>query len=199
MRKFLTGVLTTAVFLLASGVAFAGNAKPENKWMTEIPDSDEMIAVNDTAITARFARDQGTGQSVKRHQKVYMAFFDDDGDVHVNQDGKVATCTENDSCTSAPLFIASETALICVDGDIGASGAVGGNTIHVRICADSTCTSAKSFGWGSNLAEGPTTGCGVGGQKAGAAQPSIGGQYIYIDLIGAPNNGDEVLVWVVGQ
>jgi hypothetical protein len=128
-----------------------------------------------------------------------MAFFDDSGAVHVNNDGEVDTCTEDDTCTSAPLFISSASALICVDGDIVSGTAVAGNTIKVRMCLDSTCTAAKSVQWGGLLAEGTATACGEGGQNSGYDQPNIGGQWIYVELIGSPGNEDEVLVWVVGQ
>tara|TARA_R110000824_G_scaffold349648_1_gene536521 strand:+ start:97 stop:705 length:609 start_codon:yes stop_codon:yes gene_type:complete len=197
-KRFLMCLAIVGILLIPS-MATAGNAVATNKWMTEVPNGTEMIAADDTAITASFAPVRGDGQSIKRNQKFYIAFYDDDNDVHVNQGGVVATCTENSTCASAPLFIASDTALICTDGDIGNATADDTNTIRVSICADSTCTAAKSVVHGALLAEAPTTACGVGGGMVGIAQPNIGGQWIYVELVGAPDIGDEVLVWVAGR
>jgi len=198
-KRFLMCLAIVGIILVPS-MAKAGNAVAANKWMTVIPDSDEMIAADGTDITARFAPVRGSGQSIKRNQRFYMAFFKDGSAIHVNQGGVVAECSvATGDCTSAPLFIASETALICVDGDIGNASVIGGNTIRVSICADSTCAAVKSVVHGALLVEAINTACGVGGGAAGAAQPNIGGQWIYVELIDIPAGGEEVLVWIVGQ
>ena len=179
--------------------AAANDAVAANKWMLDIPDSSQMVQANgETIASSRFLPTRGGGQSLKRHQKVYMAFFDDSGDVHVNADGVVATCTEDNTCASAPLFISSESAMICTDGDIGLAAADNSNNIKVRVCMDSTCTAAKSVVWLSELVEASTNACGEGGHLSGYDSVNLGGQWIYVELTGAPDNGDEVLVWVVG-
>jgi len=203
-KRFLMCLAIVGV-LLAPSVAKAGDANALNKWMTEVPDSDQMINTDVAGITARFAPVRGAGQSIKRNQKFYMAFFDDGGETHVNQDGTATACVENSGsppCVSAPLFIASESALFCVDGDIGNATVVAGNTIRVRLCADSSCTEVTSVIYGGSLTEdvnGATT-CGEGGYSfAGLDNSSIGGQWTYVELIGSPSNGDEIIVWAVGH
>lgn len=198
-KRFLMCLAIVGVLLVPS-MAKAGDANALNKWMTVIPDSNQMIDTDTLdAVTARFAPVRGGGQSIKRNQRFYMAFFDDGDETHVNQDGTAKACVHTGTCVSAPLFIASENALICVDGDIGDASAIVGNTIRVSLCADSTCEAVKSVVHEGLLAEAPTTACGVGGQKLGITQPNIGGQWIYVELTANPGNGDEVLVWVTGQ
>ena len=197
-KRFLMYLAIVGI-ILAPSMAKAGNAVATNKWMTEIPDSTQMIDTGVDGVTAKFAPVRGNGQSIKRNQKFYMAFYDDGGETHVNQDGTATACVHTGTCVSAPLFIASESALICTDGDVGTATADTGNTIKVSLCADSTCTDATSVVWGADLSETVTAACGVGGSAAGAAQPSIGGQWIYVELTANPGNGEEVLVWVVGQ
>ena len=69
-KRFLMCLAIVGV-LLAPSVAKAGDANALNKWMTEVPDSDQMINTDVAGITARFAPVRGAGQSIKRNQKFY--------------------------------------------------------------------------------------------------------------------------------
>jgi hypothetical protein len=171
--------------------------------MTEVPGTGT-LAVTDTEVSFRFLQNRGSGQSLKRNQKAYMAFYDTGGIVRVNQNGSVKACTAHATtatCVSAPLFIASQFAVLCTDGDIGDATADSTNNIQISICADSTCADVTSITTGSPLLETSSSGCAAGGVASvtGLSQISIAGQWIYVELIVAPDAGDEVLVWVTGQ
>jgi len=195
--------------LLAPSIAKAGDANALHKWMTEIPDGNEMIAADGDPIAARFAPVRGAGQSIKRNQKVYMAFYNSGGDIHVNRNGEVATCTAHATtgdCVSAPLFIAGESILMCVISDVTSTSisAALSTAIRVKVCLDSSCTAVASVNNGTSLVQdaGGLSVCGEGGSVNSVVdidQVSLGGQWIYIELLGTFFSEPDVLVWAVGK
>jgi len=203
-KRFLMCLAIVGVLLVPS-MAKAGDANALNKWMLEIPDSAEMVSGG--TVTARFARVRGDGQSIKRNQKFYMAFFDVAGTTYVNANGTPTACdgVSTGDCVSAPLFIASETAILCMDSNINGEAKVASNTIRVSICADSTCTDATSIQYQEDLAENKYQSCGEGGAShtsQNRAAHSIGGQWIYVQVVagvGGVVDDSKILVWVAGQ
>ena len=217
MFKRITLLLMTAFFaVFGPSLAWAeGNADADHMWMLEMPASGT-LEEGAVAESFRVLPTRGGGQSLKRHQKVYMAFSKGDaptnGGIVYDHTNKTAFDCHIDSdttgtCTSAPLFISSTSALICTDGDIGTGTADATNDIVVRICADSICAAQASVQWGDVLEEGIATSCGEGGASGNNLDmPNLGGQWIYVELIGAGSatdmdidDGDEVMVWVVGH
>ena len=206
-KKRVLMYLAIVGIILAPSMAKAGDSEPLNKWMVEIPVVTEMDSLSEV-VSARFAPIRGPGQSIKRRQKFYMAFYDTGGTTYVNTNGTTTECTgtiSGTTCASAPLFIAGDSALLCVDGNIESVTADALNTIRVHICADSTCTDAKSIYHGGYLKEDAWNACGQGGSVGNAAQfrnsHSIGGEWIYVELITAsgPASGTKTLVWITGK
>lgn len=205
-KRFLMCLAIVGV-LLAPSMAKAGDANALNKWMLEIPVVAEMDSAAE-AVSARFAPVRGLGQSIKRRQKFYMAFYDTGGTTYVNTNGTTTVCTGTSTdvtCASAPLFIAAETALICVDSNIESETADELNAIRVSICADSTCTDVTSVVHGAFLTEAQFSACGQGGSANHGSQlrnsHGIGGEWIYVELItvSGPASGTKTLVWITGK
>jgi len=218
MRQLLTKLFLIAgaiVILPNVAIAAAGDAVAANKWMYSIPDSTEMedatadqpSAAN--VVKARIVPIRGGTQSIKRHQKFYMSFHAKAADAadkyRVNQSGTSVICTVGTDCVSAPLFIASTSALICMDEDIGGTGMTGDQEIYVRFCADSTCAAAATVRPAPPLNQVAATlgdQCGeIGGGSEGFDQLNTGGQWISVELFSASDNAanEDVVVWVVGQ
>jgi len=199
-RLLITGLCLFFPYSIWADQDAVGGADSDHKWMLDLPASGSMNS--DVAVTARFVPTRGGGQSIRRHQKFYMAFYDNGGVVRMNKDGTADACSEGDpgECVSAPLFISSSTALICIDGDIGAAAADNVPDVRVKLCTDSTCKSTQVIRVGGALLETTTTNCGELGTLSNSYDGlDSGGQWLVVELISSPTSGGEVLVWVVGQ
>jgi hypothetical protein len=225
MKRFLrkVGLLTVAMTMMSSGVAYGDDANPLNKWTFDFTTTNLGDAARYTGTTDVPTR--GGIQKVNKNQRVYWALDkspDGTGLVYgVGQSGTRATCTaqaaatghETSGCVSAPLKIASPNgATICMLADINAASGTGTTDslrIQLNICADDTCTEKLSTQLGSPLQQlGDTTGaattsaCGVNIESYDSPiSPDLAGQTIYFAITnsgGATADGSP-LVWVVGR
>jgi hypothetical protein len=196
MGKFFRkiGLLTVAMtMMLSSGAVVADDSVAANKWLIKAP-TDNLGNVADLTVTTN---------RVKRHQTVYWAVHEpDNGDnttgTVVVEGAQVACDTDvTEGCASAPLFIASQDALICADGDMGSS-ATSGTLIKLYICPSSDlCTHNAAYR--ANLINNEFGAC-YRAAALGDSPTPLGGAWIYVDVTTMPTaTGDTALVWVTGQ
>ena len=193
--KFLKRALITVAALgviLVPSVAWAaaGDSVSVNTWF-RTPPTDNLGNVLDL-ITSR------STSRVDRNQTVYWPLFRDGSDLKVVQDGSAVICVVDNTCASAPLFIASQTARICIDSEMGDSAASAA-VVDVYTCADSTCAKATSIA-GTQLAAGVTGICAEVGNTDSYDGANAGGSWIYVNVsTTSGTTGDTVLVWVTGN
>jgi len=174
MKNFLrkVGLLTAAVMMMSSGVAYAGaspgSANVLNKWTLNMaPDggsdgSPDAWSVAELA-DVRQAPTRGGIQTLKKNQKLYFQLngkgtefetINDVGGVLTGVEcdmsassGSTLTSFMNNECASAPLKIASPGgATICLLNDLEATVPDGSEDIDMMVflCADDTCTKETS-------------------------------------------------------
>ena len=195
-KRFLMYLAIVGIILVPSmAKADANGAVALNKWFRTAPvDADPPTSLSDRTVT-----------SVKRNQTVYFLLYEDDGTgttAKTNQDGELTPCTFTDpstGCSSAPLFIASEDALVCVDSDTSATTASAG-VVDLYVCSDSSCLRTSSAGPIPLLLVGDTGACLNSNLGTDFDGISLGGSWIYVDVSTNPDTaGENILVWVSGR
>ena len=192
MIKYIASIFIAAI-LLVSGSALAGDAVATNGWHRSIP------ADNCDATCAAAAR------SISRIQRGQTAYFPvivtagDQEQVVNTTTGALANCDESsDTCTSAPLFIKAPSATICVDTDIGTVAATSG-IVHTYICADSTCTVAKSVNITNYPNKNKCAEFSAADGEGGYNTFNVGNSWVYVDVTTAPAAGETYLVWITAN
>jgi len=205
MKRFLrkVGLLTAAItMMLSSGVAVADQdgSVALNKWLRKAPTDN---GTNVTELTA-------TSNRIQRNQTLYFVVVDEDlpGTAPKTvQGGALVACdvtSPTTGCASAPLFIASTTAMICLDEDM-ADDTSGALSVFTYICEDSSCTRATSIQGGigqASLSGGPAAGkCLEFGAYDGGGYDSfnVGGSWVYVDVSVAPDDGETALIWITAN
>jgi hypothetical protein len=216
MKRFLRKVgLLTAAMMMLSGVAYAdvNGAVAANKWVRDVP-TDNLANANPGPLR--------TATKLNRNQTLYFGFEIVGGTGHKTLvNGVRGDCTIGDGsigCASAPLFIASTSAVVCVDWDIATVGDIARNVsspnvedaeISTFVCSDETCsraTSAGTVGGGQNLAADTS----AGGQCSEFMNDdqydgvNIGGNWVYL-VLNQPTDASPtvvsstILLWIVGN
>ena len=197
-KRFLMGLAIVGILLIPS-VAKADQygAVALNKWLRNVP-TDNVANVADLTRTTN---------KVTRHQTVYWTLFKDANGPQTVQDGVLENCTllsATEGCASAPLFIQSEGATLCVDSEMldNSSSSIVAN---YHICSSSSCLRTVSSPAFVGIATSATGFCSELGTSTGAVPyidaPDMGGSWIYIDVSNptAMATGDTALFWVTGH
>jgi len=197
MKRFLRKVgLLTAAMMMLSGVAYAdaNGSVAANKWL-RIPPTDDGANVLDLSTTS---------DRLQRNQTLYFTVVDQTvgGDKTVQQTDPVTLvdCTvghASTGCASAPLFIASSTAMICVDEDM-AGATAGGSVVTMYVCEDSSCTRATSVPGVTTISSDRCQEF-MGGDATGYDSFNVGGSWVYVDVSTGPGDGETLLIWVTGN
>lgn len=111
-------------------------------------------------------------------------------------DNVLENCAAGTTCTSAPIFIATTTAMMCLDTDVESGTEDAGTEVTMYICADSTCTVATSIPAAAVVS---ADSCREFHANDQYNQLNVGGSWVYVDFTGAPGNNKTALVWIVGQ
>lgn len=184
-KRFLMYLAIVGV-ILAPSMAKAQDANPDHGWFRNVPavgltDADEARTIN----------------RLRRNQTIYWA-------VHYTGTVKqvidtsasppdLITCI---TCTSAPLFIASTTATICLDTNIG-SITPSTTDIKMYACSDSTCAAATSIPLAGDIATEECVEFGNGNDQYNSV--NLGNRWVYIEAQEAMTSGDTALVWITGH
>jgi hypothetical protein len=195
-KRFLMCLAIVGIILVPSmAKADVNGAVALNKWFRTAPvDADPPTSLSDRTVT-----------SVKRNQTVYFLLYENDDtteDAQTNQGGTLAPCTFNSptiGCSSAPLFIASENALVCVDSDTSVTTESDG-VVDLYVCSDSSCSRTSSAGPILLLEATKTSACLNSNLGTALNGISLGGSWIYVDVSINPDTaGENILVWVTGR
>jgi hypothetical protein len=212
-KRFLMFAAIAGALVLPSVVIAAdGDAVAANKWTFDSlvtgADTPAGVTVGADKYSTRDLPLRGGGiQSLKRNQKAYFEVNHNGSTWLVNQSGAAAACTRGailtSSCASAPLFIATTTAVICIDSDMNDSASQDQDLV-VRVCADKDCTLAKSVTVGDPISDAnEQTVCGEGGAAStGYDLINIGGQTIFVTWVSGTEvgaNGETSTAWIVGN
>ena len=189
MIKYIASIFVAAA-LLTSGVAYADQdgSVALNKWVRGVPANDGTNAADLTATTER----------VQRNQTVYFLVANVSGTTETIQSGNLETCDETSAttgCASAPLFIASSTAMICLDVDLGAA-AGSGVVFTPYICNDKDCLRTESV---ACTAMPSADGCREFCSADTYDSFNPGGSWVYVDASTDPGSGQSALVWITGN
>ncbi len=198
MIKYIASVFIAAAILVAPGVSFSDDSVAANKWLRKAP-ADNVANVADLT---------GTTTKVSRGQTVHFVVYENDhtsGDTgQVVVDGALAACdiTDAGGCASAPLFIQSPAAHVCVVSETG-DGSASAAIVELHLCpTEDLCTDVRSLQ--TNLLQSSeTTMCAeasFSGQAHNYDVTNIGGSWIYVDFTDlGSGTGDTTHVWVTGQ
>lgn len=157
-----------------------------------------------------------SGRIVDRVQRGKTAFFlftiiNTSEEATIQQSADVPTkvaCTiggdETNGCASAPLFIASQSATICVNSDLASNNNPSAAEITVYTCMDSTCNRNQAVDVRGSpiLATTDNYGCFEANGTGGSIDVvSSGGSWIYVVLSSAMDgsDGQTALVSVTGK
>jgi hypothetical protein len=201
MKKFLrkVGLLTAAVMMMSSGVAYATDSVEANGWMRSAPDDD---LANAASAGSR------TDNNLRRNQTLYWAIKGNASDAnHATvidtslATPATATCTLDGAtppaCSSAPLFISAPSATICVDSDLAGTGD-GLTEAQLRICSDSTCVDNTSAEVGLM----DPTASGQCQEFSGAGiydGYNVGAMWVFLEVTTNPSDTATTLFWVTGN
>tara|TARA_Y100000996_G_scaffold411255_1_gene395061 strand:- start:684 stop:1268 length:585 start_codon:yes stop_codon:yes gene_type:complete len=194
MIKYIASIFIAAAMLLSSGIALAdaNGSVAANKWLRKAPTDgcDDACAATLSASTDR----------IKRNQTLYFTVIDDGGQDHTIQAGSKEDCTvghASTGCSSSPLFVASDSLTICMDGDLE-DGTAGSGVVTMYICSTSACTRATSVtGYGALGAADECTEFGNGTDQYNSF--SIGNSWVYVDVSTTPASGETLLVWITAN
>ena len=189
-KRFLMYLAIVGV-ILAPSMAKADDANSNHGWMRGVPNDnlDNVVTVGSR-----------TTNRVKRNQTVYWAIWHDSNPKVIDTSTttpSLTTCTVPGTCVSAPLFIASTTAILCADSEL--AGVTDGDTVaKMRICSDSTCTDETSVE-GQAADPGPNGACYEWSTSDAYDGFNVGGMWVYLDVTTAPAAGATTLFWVTGN
>jgi len=191
-KRFLMCLAIVGVLLVPSmAKADANGAVALNKWFKIAPD---------TAM-ANFDSLNRTSTRVGRGQTVYFVVQNVGNAMYTVQDAVMTLCAVSDpitGCASAPLFIASAGARVCIDSS-DASIAAGGAVAGAYTCTDAACLRLKAIESVPPLLESTDTGRCVeanGTGTEGNVNPLIpsGRSTVYYNLTVGPTTPNATTV-----
>jgi hypothetical protein len=208
MNKIL--IMVTAVLLVWATEA-SGDPTAANKWVRDAP-SD----INATNLTDMIR----VTDRVRRNQTVYFMFEKTAAGFFPLVDGATASgtpctavspivATPTNGCTTAPLFIAAPSALVCTSGNMATSGIPANLQIESVICnvesPGAQCarntSSVPGPAW---IVPTDTENCaevnGTGNDPVdNLSVINAGGNWIYLRLTSIPTANGFYTIWVTGR
>lgn len=200
-------IMVTAL-LLVWATAASGNPMTANKWVRDAPSDKTATNLTDMIrVTDR----------VRRNQTVYFMFEKTSAGFFPLVDGATASgtactavlpngLTATNGCTTAPLFIAAPSALVCASGNMETNDAA-----NLRI-ESWTCSSAECIGGTTGpdpnspaawIEIGDTGNCaevnGTGNGSNNVPVLNAGGKWIYLRLTSIPTVVGFYTIWVTGR